>query len=116
MAPFEGQTLEAGGRSYTLLREGDAFYVDMVDLHWERAQAKSGVDVDSIAEPKRTKARVVMTTGSHYMQTFWVEAPPGRKNSAVVTRMAPSPGRSGITLWTVPLPKVWSPPTITARR
>jgi hypothetical protein len=45
-----------------------------------------------------------------------VERPPGRKKSCVVILSAPSPCGSGETVCTVPFPKLWSSPTITARR
>ena len=47
--------------------------------------------------------------------SFCVDWPPGRKKRAVVILSAPRPGGSGVTVCTVPLPKVWSSPVITAR-
>lgn len=76
VAPFDGVQLAALGRTYALSRDGDEFRVDMPDLHAERDLARRGAA--NQAPPRRT-ARVVMTTGSHYMQTYWVEAPGTRE-------------------------------------
>jgi hypothetical protein len=54
-------------------------------------------------------------TTSEETPSFCVDCPPGRKKRAVVILSAPSPGGSGVTVCTVPLPKVWSSPVMTAR-
>lgn len=69
VAPFDDVHLAAGGRTYDLSRRGDAYFVDMVDLQAERAQARNKGPA-----PGRREVQVVMTTGSHAMQTYWVEA------------------------------------------
>lgn len=79
IAPFDGVKLESRGRTYRLEREGDTFWVEMVDPWWERAQVRKGVDVEALEKPRRRRARVVMTTGSHYQQTYWVAGPETRE-------------------------------------
>jgi predicted CXXCH cytochrome family protein len=79
VAPFDGVTLEAHGRTYHLSSEGGAYFVEMVDPWWERAQARRGVDPLAVEHPPRLRARVVMTTGSHAMQTYWVAGGWGRE-------------------------------------
>lgn len=74
IAPFEGQTLEAKGRRYRLQRRGDEFWVEMADPDWEAdllARRVRPESVPDVSAPRRWK-RVVMTTGSHHMQTYWV--------------------------------------------
>ena len=63
LAPWEG-TLSAGERQYHLLRDGDRFLVDMPAYGTAGRQAS-----------ERVVREVVMTTGSHHMQIYWVEAP-----------------------------------------
>lgn len=53
-APFADQTVDAGGRSFHLHRDGDRFLVDMTT-------PGSGV----------THHRLNVVTGSHHMQVFW---------------------------------------------
>lgn len=71
-APFDGVTLSSRGRTYALERRGDEFWVDMVDPDWERVAEAKGEVVDRVANPPRVERRVVMVTGSHHMQTYWV--------------------------------------------
>lgn len=71
---FEGQRLEAKGRTYRLERRGDEYWVEMADPDWEADLFDAGTRPDSIPDeraPRRWK-RIVMTTGSHHMQTYWV--------------------------------------------
>lgn len=74
LGAFAGQTLAAKGRTYRLERRGDEFWVEMADPDWEADLMDRGVRPDSIPDaraPRRWK-RIVMTTGSHHMQTYWV--------------------------------------------
>ena len=82
VAPFDGRKLEFGGRSFRLSRKGDAFWVEMVDPDWEREQIleqrRSGANYRRPQPPPRVTKRVVMTTGSHHKQTFWVPSSKSR--------------------------------------
>ncbi|MFK7896556.1 MAG: hypothetical protein AB8G23_12010 [Myxococcota bacterium] len=69
---FEGQVLNARGRHSILERRGDEFWVEMADPDWERDLLDSGRRPERIARPPRSWKRIVMTTGSHHMQTYWV--------------------------------------------
>jgi hypothetical protein len=69
---FEGVTLESRGRPYRLQRRGDEFWAELVDPDWEREERLAGRDPDAAASPPRVERRVVMITGSHHMQTYWV--------------------------------------------
>src|SRR5262249_47345440 len=55
-APFDGRTVSADGHTYRLERQRDQFVVD----------------VDGTARP------VVMVTGSHHQQRFWLAGAAGR--------------------------------------
>jgi predicted CXXCH cytochrome family protein len=63
LAPWEG-TLEADGRTYHLRRDGERFLVDVP------APGTTGAS----PEDRRT-VPVVMTTGSHHLQLYWIPLP-----------------------------------------
>jgi predicted CXXCH cytochrome family protein len=69
---FDDVRLASRNRSYHLTRRGDEFWVSMVDPDWEQDHVERGVDPTTLSNPPRVDARVVMTTGSHHMQTYWV--------------------------------------------
>ncbi|MCA9539075.1 MAG: hypothetical protein KC620_09310 [Myxococcales bacterium] len=90
LAPFDGRTLTDGARSYRVFRDGDRFFVD---------QPWPGTTGATAGE--RLVAPVVMTTGSHHMQAYWLPAPtvddaPERMGRAVFNRRCtPCHGRDG---------------------
>ncbi len=63
VAPWTG-TLSAGGVSWWLVRDGDRFLVDA---------PVPGTDGSASAD--RERLPVVMTTGSHHMQLYWLPLP-----------------------------------------
>jgi predicted CXXCH cytochrome family protein len=71
VAPFTGVRLSSRGRDCYLSQEGDKFYVTMADPDYEAAAAASNVNVDQLSPPI-VKREIVMTTGSHHMQSYWV--------------------------------------------
>lgn len=72
IAPLAGARLANRGRTYAIDRVGDEFWVDMVDPDWEHQQLARGVHPNQVPDPPRTRKRIVMTTGSHHQQTYWV--------------------------------------------
>ena len=64
LAPWEDVTLTRHGRLTHLFREGDTFYVDL-PLPGTTGAASD----DRIVRP------VVMTTGSHHLQLYWIPVP-----------------------------------------
>ena len=68
---FDGVTLESRGRQYELSRQGDEFWARMVDPDWDRDRRARGIGDDSQAPPVVDR-QIVMTTGSHHQQTYWV--------------------------------------------
>ena len=73
VAPFDRVRLTSRGRDYLFTREGDQFYCTMADPDWEAGAIANGVDIDR-ARPPSVKLRVVMSTGSHHMQSYWVSS------------------------------------------
>ena len=76
---FEGKKLESDGYTYNLTHEGDEYFVEMVDFEWERRRVQMRLDLGDMATRPRTKKRIVMTTGSHWMQTYWYASDDGRE-------------------------------------
>ena len=68
---FDGITLESRGRKYQLSRRGEEFWARMVDPDWDRDQRARGITED-VEDPPLVDRRIVMTTGSHHQQTYWV--------------------------------------------
>ncbi len=73
VAPFDRVRLSSRGRDYLFTREADEFYVTMVDPDWEAGAIANGVDIER-SRPPAVKLRIVMTTGSHHMQGYWVSS------------------------------------------
>lgn len=71
VAPFNNVRLSVRGRDYLLTQEGDFFFVTMPDPDWEAGALANGVDISKI-RPPIVKLPIVMTTGSHHMQGYWV--------------------------------------------
>lgn len=71
LAPFERVELSSRGRDYALSREDDQYFVTMADPDWEAGAVGNGLDLDRIKPPIVTRP-VVMTTGSHHMQGYWI--------------------------------------------
>jgi hypothetical protein len=64
LADFDDVTLTLDGASYHLTTDGEAFWVETDDPGHEGA-----------TPPKRVKRRVVLSTGSHHEQDYWLEVP-----------------------------------------
>ncbi|MCB9553001.1 MAG: hypothetical protein H6705_14220 [Myxococcales bacterium] len=90
LAAFDGRTLTDGPRRYRVWREGDVFQVDM-----PRPGTNGETAADRLVRP------VVMSTGSHHMQAYWVpsagvDAPPEEAGRAVfAARCTGCHGRDG---------------------
>lgn len=72
---FDGRALVGVDGEYRVLRRGEEFWVRMVDPADKRVRAEHGM---SLTYAPRVDRRVVMITGSHHMQVYWVAAPEGR--------------------------------------
>lgn len=65
--------LEEGGRVADLERRGDAYFARLPDPDIEAALSRRGVDPRRGGAPV-VERRVVMTTGSHHYQAYWLES------------------------------------------
>lgn len=79
---FEKVTLEFQGEKYHLERDGDDFWVDMVDPDWRYVQtlkraARQAISPSEESNPPRTRKRISMLTGSHRMQAYWIPSDHG---------------------------------------
>lgn len=79
-APW-AEVLDWRGRSHTLFRRGDEFWATLPDPDVAAALARQGRPLEAAPDVER---RVVMTTGSHHYQAYWV------------------PGARGNELWQLP--------------
>ena len=71
-APFDGTSMSLEGVTWRVERRGDEFWVRGTEL------VPNSTDIRSVEK------RIVMTTGSHNYQIYWMEADPG-------SRMTPFP-------------------------
>ena len=77
LAPFDGRILKEGKRSYRVFRHEGSFYVDMPAFG-----TLGTTQSDRIIQP------VVMTTGSHHMQAYWIPVPWFGERTSVEARSA----------------------------
>ena len=77
---FTNVTLTLHGESFQLSRQGDEFWVEMVDPDWKYVRVLQrndflrgkGPEPRFEANPPRVSKRITLTTGSHHMQAYWV--------------------------------------------
>lgn len=78
-APAEETRLELHGRVFRFIPESDRFLVETVDPEWDHERRKAGLRMISENEnPPMVHRQVVMSTGSHHYQTYWIN---GRKGN-----------------------------------
>lgn len=79
---FDAARVTSRAGTFELSRKGDEFWVEMIDPQWRREQLlKHGESypVDEQPDAPRMKRRVVMTTGYHHYQTYWVRSTDDRR-------------------------------------
>ena len=72
---FSNQTIDSQGLSYTVFRKGDEFWARLPDPE-QMMEIVMGNRPKRVEEVPIVERRVVMTTGSHHYQTYWVEGDP----------------------------------------
>ena len=79
LAPFDGAVLESRGFQWRFERRGEELWVEMPDPVWfeQPVWLMQLLDETWPERPPTIEARVVMSTGSHHMQTYWVRRPDG---------------------------------------
>lgn len=81
-APFDDITLEATGLTCRLEQRGDEFWAEMPDMDVESALQDAGYDLYDPGvrvQIPNVWRRIVMTTGSHHLQGYWVASHRGRE-------------------------------------
>lgn len=76
VAPFDRVRLASRGREYNFSRKGEKFFVTMADPDWEAGALANGLDLARV-NPPIVQRQVVMTTGSHHMQGYWISSKVG---------------------------------------
>jgi predicted CXXCH cytochrome family protein len=74
LGTFDNSTVMSDGLAYRLFREDGDFWAEMPDPDVMMYVAQGGKKL-ALADIPRTRERVVMTTGSHHYQTYWVASP-----------------------------------------
>jgi predicted CXXCH cytochrome family protein len=74
-APWQG-ALVWRGRRYEPFRRGDEYWMRLPDPDRSAALVREGRPLDGVEDVER---RVVMTTGSHHYQAYWVEGSRGNE-------------------------------------
>ena len=77
LGDFDIVGLELHGRPYWFERRGDEFWIEMPDREWDRQRLKGGAEAAALSNAPRVRRRVVLLTGSHHIQAYWVAGPAG---------------------------------------
>jgi hypothetical protein len=72
LGAFDGRVLSNRGHRVRLERRGEEFWAEIPDPLWF-----VDPEPDRGSEPPRIETRIVMTTGSHHQQKYWVRRPTG---------------------------------------
>jgi Cytochrome c554 and c-prime len=72
VAPFDDVHLQSRGHSYHLQRRGDEYWITMTEPHLESELQRRSGGTKTLQELPVKAQRVVLTTGSHIAQTYWV--------------------------------------------
>lgn len=70
LGDFDDVTLHFLGYTSRLFRQGDAFFMDLIDLEWERATLAAGQQPTLAIDPPRRSYRVDRLVGSNQMQVY----------------------------------------------
>lgn len=70
---FDGTTVMSDGIPYRVTRDGDSFWAEMPDPDEMMYVVQGGKKV-AVDQIPRVRRPVVMTTGSHHYQTYWVSS------------------------------------------
>ncbi len=83
LGTFDDIVLEDRGFRYQFVRRDDEIWVEMPDPLWFENPPwfMELLDPNWPQTPPRIEARVVMATGSHHMQNYWIRRPDGGEGS-----------------------------------
>jgi len=79
VAPIDDVTVESRRRSYRFTRQGDEFFVQMVDPDWEVQRLNEGLPIDGVDDLPVVNRKIVFTTGSHHYQAYWIRSEKGNE-------------------------------------
>ncbi|MCH2173072.1 hypothetical protein MK489_20020 [Myxococcota bacterium] len=79
MIPDWSGTVTIRNRDYHLIRRGDQFYVDMLDPQYGSNERTPFRVLRGDNETQRVEVRVLMATGSHHQQVYWIAAGEDRR-------------------------------------
>lgn len=74
LGKFDGSTISCSGLAYRVFKEDDQFFAEMPDPDVLMYVVQGGRKL-ALDQIPRVKRPVVMTTGSHNYQTYWVTSP-----------------------------------------
>lgn len=78
LGDFDGVSMTSWGRTYNLQRRGDEFWAQMPDPDRDFEIQNKIRRADPREQLEPVWKRVVLTTGSHHMQTYWVGGEDGK--------------------------------------
>jgi predicted CXXCH cytochrome family protein len=73
LGEFDGRTIESAGLQYRVYREGDRYFAEMPDPDVMMYIVQGGMKM-APEKVRRVTRPMVMTTGSHHYQTYWVSS------------------------------------------
>ena len=74
---FDDVVLQYFGHTCRLYRDGDDYYMELVDWGWEKDLVDQGIDPASVRNAPRRHYRVDRVVGSHQMQVYLYRTPEG---------------------------------------
>lgn len=74
LGEFNGQVINSEGLEYKVYKKGKEYWANMPDPDVMMLIHQGGRKID-VTDSERVDLKVMMTTGSHHYQTYWVESP-----------------------------------------
>ena len=72
VAPDDHIHLKSRGREFEWERRRDEYWVTMPDPDWESDRMAYGKRLDANSTPPTVSRKIMLLTGSHLLQTYWV--------------------------------------------
>lgn len=77
LGDFDDVVVQYYGHPCRLYRDGDDFYMELVDWGWEKQMVEQGIDPATVRQAPRRHYRVDRVVGSHQMQVYLHRTPEG---------------------------------------
>ena len=75
--PIDDFELESNGLKCRIERNGDEFWVELADPEWDLYRTQMGLPLDRNQKPPVVRRKLVLSTGSHHLQTYWFQSSNG---------------------------------------